>query len=957
MQRPPTTRGTRTVAALTATALGTVGLLTAVLANAGAAHAAGVPALSPLSVPGRGATVPFVEQEAEYAATNGTVIGPDRKYGNLPSEASGRQAVTLSGTGQYVEFTLTQPANSVDFRYSLPDSADGRGRDASIDLQVNGSTVKSVPVTSKYSWYYGGYPFNNNPGDTNPHHFYDETRTLLGQTYPIGTKIRLQVSSTSQSPTFTIDLADFENVAAPIAKPSGALDVVADFGADPTGATDSTSKFQAAVNAGAAQGKTVYIPQGNFTLYSHVVVDKVTLVGAGPWYSVLGGRDPINRANAAGIYGKYVNNGGSTNVNLKDFAIIGDIRERVDEDQVNAIGGAMSNSTIDNLWLQHTKVGAWMDGPMDRLTIKNSRILDQTADGVNFHTGVTNSTVTNTFVRNTGDDGLASWPENKPNTNDSFTHNTVVLPILANNIVTYGGRDFTISDNVMSDTISNGGGLHIANRYPGVNSGSGTAVAGTITAARNTLIRTGNSDFNWQFGVGAVWFSGLNEAISGATINITDTDILDSSYEAIQTIEGPASGINFTNVNINGAGTYAVQAQAAATMKFTNVKATNIGQSATPIHNCVGSGFVITDGGGNSGLTGSTCSGTWPNPIWTYNGVPSNPGTSSPSPSPSQPSSPSPSPSPSGSPTPTCPTGTGNVAQGRTATSSSSNQSYTAANLVDGNADTYWESANNAFPQWAQVDLGCAVSLSRVTLKLPPATAWNSRTETLSVQGSTDGTTFSTLVGSAGYTFDPASGNTATITLPTNTTRYLRISVTGNTAWPAAQFSELQVFLGAGSTSSPTPSPSPTTTPTCNPGTGNIAQGKPATASSSTQNYGAGNVVDGNADTYWESANNAFPQTLQVDLGCALPLSKVTLKLPPASSWATRTETLSVQGSTDGTTFSTLVGSAGYTFNPATGNTVTVTLPATPTRFVRLSFTGNTGWPAGQLSEFQVFAS
>ncbi|WP_425559977.1 discoidin domain-containing protein [Kitasatospora paranensis] len=937
-------------------------MLTAVLANAGAAHAAGVPALSPLGVAGRGATVPFVEQEAEYAATNGTVIGPDRKYGNLPSEASGRQAVTLSATGQYVEFTLTQPANSIDFRYSLPDTADGKGRDASMDLLVNGSTLKSIPVTSKYSWYYGGYPFNNNPGDTNPHHFYDETRTLLGQTYPIGTKIRLQVSSTAQSPTFTVDLADFENVAAPIAKPAGALDVVSDFGADPTGATDSTAKFQAAVNAGAAQGKAVYIPQGNFTLYSHVVVDNVTLTGAGPWYSVLGGRDPNNRANAAGIYGKYVNSGGpSQNVTLKDFAIIGDIRERVDEDQVNGIGGAMSNSTVDDVWLQHVKVGAWMDGPMDKFTIKNSRILDTTADGVNFHTGVTNSTVTNTLVRNTGDDGLASWPENKPNVNDSFTHNTVVLPILANNIVTYGGKDFTISDNVMADTISNGGGLHIANRYPGVNSGSGTAVAGTITAARNTLIRTGNSDFNWQFGVGALWFDGQSEPISGATINVTDTDILDSSYEAIQTIEGSVSGINLTNVNINGAGTYAIQAQANAQMKFTNVKATNIGQAATPIHNCIGAGLQITDGGGNSGWnTGSTCTGTWPAPIWTYNGVPSNPGTSSPSPSPSgTSSSPSPSPSLSSSPTtPTCPTGTGNIAQGRPATSSSSNQTYTAGNLVDGDANSYWESANNAFPQWAQVDLGCAVGLSKLTLKLPPATAWNSRTETLSVQGSTDGSSFSTLVGSAGYTFDPATGNTVTITLPATATRYLRINVTGNTAWPAAQFSELQAFLGTGQTASPSPSPSGSTTPpACNPGTGNIAQGKTATAAGSTQNYGAGNVVDGDANSYWESANSAFPQWVQVDLGCALGLSKVTLKLPPSGSWATRTETLSVQGSTDGSSFSTLVGSAGYTFDPATGNTVTITLPATPTRFVRLNVTGNTGWPAGQLSEFQVFGS
>ena len=26
-------------------------------------------------------------------------------------------------------------------------------------------------------------------------------------------------------------------------------------------------------------------------------------------------------------------------------------------------------------------------------------------------------------------------------------------------------------------------------------------------------------------------------------------------------------------------------------------------------------------------------------------------------------------------------------------------------NAVDGDANTYWESANNAFPQWVQVDL------------------------------------------------------------------------------------------------------------------------------------------------------------------------------------------------------------------------------------------------------------
>ena len=61
-------------------------------------------------------------------------------------------------------------------------------------------------------------------------------------------------------------------------------------------------------------------------------------------------------------------------------------------------------------------------------------------------------------------------------------------------------------------------------------------------------------------------------------------------------------------------------------------------------------------------------------------------------------------------------------------------------------------------------------------------------------------------------------------------------------------------------------------------------------------------------------------------------------------------------GSTNGTTFSQIVGSAGYTFNPSTGNTVTISLPSgTSTRYVQLSFTANTGWSAAQLSEFEVF--
>src|SRR5689334_13013311 len=86
-----------------------------------------------------------------------------------------------------------------------------------------------------------------------------------------------------------------------------------------------------------------------------------------------------------------------------------------------------------------------------------------------------------------------------------------------------------------------------------------------------------------------------------------------------------------------------------------------------------------------------------------------------------------------------------NLAAGRPATASTSNGPHVAANLTDGDAATYWESANGSFPQWAQVDLGAAPAIDRVVLKLPPS--WEARTQALALQGSTDGTSFTTVAG------------------------------------------------------------------------------------------------------------------------------------------------------------------------------------------------------------------
>src|ERR1700757_3842295 len=94
-------------------------------------------ALDPSLVYDRGANAHFVEQEAENAVTDGTIIGPARTAYTLPAEASGRAAVKLL-PGQYLEFTLPEAANAITVRYSIPDSPTGGGITAPLDVSVNG---------------------------------------------------------------------------------------------------------------------------------------------------------------------------------------------------------------------------------------------------------------------------------------------------------------------------------------------------------------------------------------------------------------------------------------------------------------------------------------------------------------------------------------------------------------------------------------------------------------------------------------------------------------------------------------------------------------------------------------------------------------------------------------------------------------------------------------------------
>ncbi|MGW0140564.1 discoidin domain-containing protein [Streptomyces calvus] len=684
-----------------------------------------------------GATLPFTSVEAESATTTGSKIGPDHTQGTLASEASGRQAVRLNA-GQRVEFTVPRAANAVNVAYSVPD-----GQSGSLDVYVNGQKLaRTLPVTSKYSYVDTGWI----PG-ARTHHFYANSRQLLGRDVQAGDKVALQATGVQ----VTVDVADFEQAAGPAARPAGSVSVT-DKGADPTGQGDSTQAFREAIAA--AQGGVVWIPPGEYRLTSSLNgVQNVTLRGAGHWHSIVRTSRFIDQQNSAG------------NVRIQDFAVIGEVTERVDSNPDNFVNGSLGpNSSVSGMWLQHLKVGLWLTGTNDNLVVENNRFLDMTADGLNLNGNARGVTVRNNFLRNQGDDALAMWSLYAPNTDSTFENNTVSQPNLANGIAIYGGTDITVRNNLVTDTNALGSGIAISNQkfldpfHP---------LSGTITVDGNTLVRTGAMNPNWNHPMGALRVDSYDSAVE-AQVKITNTTVTDSPYSAFEFVSGGGRGHAAKNITVDGAtvnrvGTVVVQAETQGAVTFRDVTATGVGSAG--VYNCpypAGSGaFTLTDGGGNSGWdsTWPDCS-TWPQP-----------GQGTPDPDPDV-----------------------NLARGRTATATGSQDVYTPGKAVDGDANTYWESANHAFPQSLTVDLGSTRTVRRLVLKLPPQAAWQARTQTLSVQGSTDGSAYATLVASKDYRFDPATGNTVTIPV-SGSVRHLRLHVTGNTGWPAAQFSEVEAYL------------------------------------------------------------------------------------------------------------------------------------------------------------------
>ena len=86
-------------------------------------------------------------------------------------------------------------------------------------------------------------------------------------------------------------------------------------GANPTGVNDSTNAFNAAI--GAAGPAAPCGSRGRYNIPGHIIVNNVTVAGAGMWDSTVTGTAP-------GFYGNSAPNP-STSVHLQNFAIMGNV--------------------------------------------------------------------------------------------------------------------------------------------------------------------------------------------------------------------------------------------------------------------------------------------------------------------------------------------------------------------------------------------------------------------------------------------------------------------------------------------------------------------------------------------------------------------------------------------------------------------------------------------------------
>ena len=485
-----------------------------------------------------GAKMPYTTHEAENATIeNGATIQQSTDMESTAVEATNQTYVELPKKDAAVTFNVTEPANALNVRYTIPDGASGQ-----LDVQVNGSSVGNLDLSSHSAWQYlkGDHEYDQVVDGSSARFRFDETRLLLKDIQlKSGDKISL-VKKKDDNVPYGIDFIELEQAPAPVAQGENSISIV-DKGASANDDSDDTAALLAAVEEAKASGKSVYIPEGrfNFDKQVNIEADNLKISGAGVWHTQL--HFTSDKRYGGGIVFGHNSNG----IELSNLYMDSNLTSRYNEDaQYKAISGTLGkDSKIHDIWVQHFEVGMWIGdydqtGNMkytDGLVVENARICNNLADGINFAQGTKNSTVKNSNIRGNGDDGLAIWSSISDGTNaaaeenNKFLNNTIESGWRAAGIGIFGGKGHEISGNLIKDVFA-GAGIRVNTVFAGHNfdlNDSG------IKIHDNTILRSGTTNDLYNLHRGAIDFQQVRGTIKN--VDVYDNKLLNTLAEPVIT--------------------------------------------------------------------------------------------------------------------------------------------------------------------------------------------------------------------------------------------------------------------------------------------------------------------------------------------------------------------------------------------------------------------------------------
>ena len=505
-----------------------------------------------------GAKLPYLRYEAEEGVGSDAVLKHSTTYDETEMEASNQSYVQLTKEDSSLRFTLKKAANAMTLRFTMPENASG---ELEISVERNGELLgkKTLELDNSSAWQYvkENDVFDEKIAGSHSRFRFDERHFLLEndnkELMELEESDVLTIRRTDKkADELGIDFIELEQ--APEAKeaPDNSISITdAPYSAVPNDGQDDSAAFLDALKDADKENKTLYIPVGTFDFDRKLVISAtdMRITGAGIWHTQL----HFTSEEQAGGGIEFLDS--SSNVEMDNLYMDSELKSRFHQEaNYKGIAGVLGeNSKLHDLWLEHFECGIWVGDYVEadkmkytkNLTVSNSRIRNNFADGVNFAQGTKNSKVQNSDIRGNGDDGLATFAskaivkikekvngveqvryihtESKPAENNAFLNNTVELTWRASGIALHGGANHCIEGNLVKD-ITSGSGLRVSTVFPGYNFDDNQ----NISIKRNLLIQTGTDNDFYGNALASIHFEKLYGEMK--KIQVTDNRLINSPH-------------------------------------------------------------------------------------------------------------------------------------------------------------------------------------------------------------------------------------------------------------------------------------------------------------------------------------------------------------------------------------------------------------------------------------------